>query len=337
MSKIDLQLDQVVKTFGSSRAVDNVSLKIQKGEFVSLLGPSGCGKSTTLMMIAGFESTTSGAISIQGRRVEGLPPEKRNIGVVFQAYALFPHMSVRENVEYGLKMRHVPKEQRRERAGKMLAVVHMSAHADRNIRQLSGGQQQRVALARALVVEPDILLLDEPFSALDRKLREELQHEVRQLQKKLGITTVFVTHDQEEALLMSDRIAVMNAGRIEQCAAPLALYKNPATRFVASFIGRGTFVPFDARLVGAGGSGFSESSTIFFRPEDATRVFERPGVEISGQVDALYYQGATQLADVSVGWTKEPLLIDVSRWSGGSLQEGSVINFHLPGDTLRAF
>lgn len=336
---IDLELKNVVKHFGESIAVNDISLQISKGEFVSLLGPSGCGKSTTLMMVAGFEATTGGSISIQGRRVEGLPPEKRNIGMVFQAYALFPHMSVRENVEYGLKMRRVPTTSLRDRTNKMLELVHMSSYADRNIRQLSGGQQQRVALARALVVEPDILLLDEPFSALDRKLREELQVEVRRLQRILGITTVFVTHDQEEALLMSDRIAVMNGGRIEQCATPANLYENPASRFVADFIGRGTFLPFNERLIHSDFCGFSKGETLFFRPEKITRRDERLGVKLEGQIETLYYHGASQLAEIRIDWLDETLLIDVSGWGSDTqmLREGSSIEFHLPSDVVKVF
>lgn len=336
MSSYDLELNNVVKEFGSSRAVDQINLQIKKGEFLSLLGPSGCGKSTTLMMIAGFESTTSGEITIRGSRVDGLPPEKRNIGVVFQAYALFPHMSVRENVEYGLKMRKVPAAERKERATRMLDIVHMLSYAERNIKQLSGGQQQRVALARALVVEPDILLLDEPFSALDRKLREELQAEVKHLQRRLGITTIFVTHDQEEALLMSDRIAVMNAGRVEQCAAPVDLYKNPSSRFVASFIGRGNFVPYHERLAPGNGAGFSDKSTLFFRPEDVVRQSGKPSIRMDGRIESLYFHGATQLAEIRVPWIDSPVLIDVSQW-GEEVREGNAIDFHLPEDALRAF
>ncbi|RYY55171.1 MAG: ABC transporter ATP-binding protein, partial [Comamonadaceae bacterium] len=206
-----------------------------------------------------------------------------------------------------------------------LEVVHMHEHAERSTRQLSGGQQQRVALARALVIEPDLLLLDEPFSALDRKLREEFQREVRLLQRKLGITTIFVTHDQEEALLMSDRIAVMSHGRVEQCAAPLTLYQQPATRFVAGFIGRGSFIP-------------GPAGQIFFRPEDAVPGADAGGHTFDGVVEALYFQGASTLADVQVGGMERTLLVDVSAWLKHTpLDVGAPLRFSVPADRVRAF
>ena len=244
---------------------------------------------------------------------------------MFQSYALFPHMSVRQNVEYGLRMRKVAPTERVRRVDEMLRMVHMHEFADRSTRQLSGGQQQRVALARALVIEPDLLLLDEPFSALDRKLREEFQREVRLLQKKLGITTIFVTHDQEEALLMSDRIAVMNRGRIEQCAAPMTLYQQPATQFVAGFIGRGSFVPGDA-------------GQIFFRPEDANPALDGERYAFAGIVQALYFQGSSTLADVQVDGMGKTLLIEVSTWPrDGALEVGSTLRFSVPEQKVRSF
>ncbi len=323
----DLELKDLGKEFGTSRAVDQVSLQINKGEFVSLLGPSGCGKSTTLMMIAGFEQPTSGEILVRGNPVHHLEPNQRNVGIVFQSYALFPHMTVRQNVEYGLKMRKVAAAERTRRVDEMLKLVHMHEYADRSTRQLSGGQQQRVALARALVIEPDLLLLDEPFSALDRKLREEFQREVRLLQKKLGITTIFVTHDQEEALLMSDRIAVMSHGRVEQCATPVTLYRDPATRFVADFIGRGSFfVPDDA------------SRQMFFRPEDAVAHREGAGYSFDGVVQALYFQGSATLADVQLHGSESTMLVDVSPWlKSATLDVGSPFSFSVPPDRVREF
>ena len=321
----DLELRGLVKDFGASRAVDRVDLQIRKGEFVSLLGPSGCGKSTTLMMIAGFEQPSGGEILVRGHQVQHLEPNQRNVGIVFQSYALFPHMNVRQNVEYGLKMRKVATTDRARRADEVLRLVHMHQFADRSVRMLSGGQQQRVALARALVIEPDLLLLDEPFSALDRKLREEFQREVRLLQQKLGITTIFVTHDQEEALLMSDRIAVMNGGRIEQCAAPTALYKQPATRFVAGFIGRGSFIPRDA-------------GHLFFRPEDATPVGQGEELRFEGTVQALYFQGSSTLADVHVAGEEEPVLVDVSNLTRGTVLEvGAPLRFGVPAERVRRY
>ena len=323
----DLELKGLVKAFGGSRAVDQVDLQITKGEFVSLLGPSGCGKSTTLMMIAGFEQPTDGDILVRGRQVQHLEPNERNVGIVFQSYALFPHMTVRQNVEYGLRMRKTPPEERRRRVDDMLRLVHMHEFAERNTRQLSGGQQQRVALARALVIEPDLLLLDEPFSALDRKLREEFQREVRVLQKTLGITTIFVTHDQEEALLMSDRIAVMSRGRIQQCATPLTLYQEPANEFVAGFIGRGTFV---ADSAGAG--------QLFFRPEDVSRHPADGGLSFNGEIAALYFQGASTLAEVQVQGAGSPLLIDATPWlREATLDVGAPLQFHVPRHKVRSF
>ncbi|MBN8206840.1 ABC transporter ATP-binding protein [Microbacterium esteraromaticum] len=232
----------VTKRYGDSIAVDNLSLSIQPGEFLSLLGPSGCGKTTTLRMIAGFEHPDSGDISISGRSVLGLPPYKREVNTVFQAYALFPHMSVAENVAYGLQQRGVPKAEQRQRVAEALDMVQLRRFADRKPTMLSGGQQQRIALSRALINRPSVLLLDEPLAALDRQLREEMQVELKLLQARLGTTFVFVTHDQGEALSMSDRIAVMRAGRIEQLDGPEQIYAAPASAYVASFIGQQNFV-----------------------------------------------------------------------------------------------
>jgi len=245
--EIDLELKGVRKSFGDTVVVTDSSFSLAKGEFLSLLGPSGCGKTTTLSMIAGFERPDAGIIAIRGKRVENLPPERRDIGMVFQNYALFPHMNVAANIGFGLKMRKVPQDEIRKRVSAAAELVKVAHLQERYPNELSGGQQQRVALARALVVRPAILLLDEPFGALDRQLREDLQIEVRALLRRLNITTVFVTHDQDEALSMSDRVAVMNEGRIEQIAAPRALYDKPATRFTASFIGKGSFIPGTAR------------------------------------------------------------------------------------------
>ncbi len=238
----DLEVYRVGKSFGDVQVVIDASFALEPGEFISLLGPSGCGKTTTLSMIAGFETPDTGAITIRGKRIEAEPPEKRNIGMVFQNYALFPHMSVADNIAFGLSMRRTAGADIKARVGKVAALVKVDHLLARRPKELSGGQQQRVALARALVVEPALLLLDEPFGALDRQLREDLQIEVRALLRRLKITTVFVTHDQDEALSMSDRIAVMNAGHIEQIASPRVLYEKPATSNVAAFIGRGTFI-----------------------------------------------------------------------------------------------
>jgi spermidine/putrescine transport system ATP-binding protein len=236
-----VELEGVTKRFGTMVAVDHLDLIVQPGEFLSLLGPSGCGKTTTLRMLAGFEQPDEGFIRISGEYVQGIPSYKRDVNTVFQSYALFPHMDVATNVAYGLKQRKVPKSQIAERVKEALAMVKMSHLAGRTPRQLSGGQQQRVALARALVNRPSVLLLDEPLGALDRKLREEMQIELKLLQSQLGITFIFVTHDQEEAMSMSDRIAIMLDGHIEQLADPETVYERPVSAFVAAFIGRNNF------------------------------------------------------------------------------------------------
>ncbi|MEO8107090.1 MAG: ABC transporter ATP-binding protein [Actinomycetes bacterium] len=236
----------MTKKFGDFVAVDDLDLVIQAGEFMSLLGPSGCGKTTTLRMLAGFEEPTVGEVLISGESVDRVPPHKRDVNTVFQAYALFPHMTVAENVAYGLRQKRVGKAETSQRVTEALDMVKMTALAERKPRQMSGGQQQRVALARALVNRPSVLLLDEPLGALDRQLREEMQIELKLLQSQLGITFIFVTHDQEEALSMSDRIAVMLDGRIEQLSDPYTIYERPASAFVAGFIGRQNFFAGDA-------------------------------------------------------------------------------------------
>jgi ABC-type Fe3+/spermidine/putrescine transport system ATPase subunit len=238
MTSAAIKLDEVTKTFdGKVVAVDQVTLDIAAGEFFSLLGPSGCGKTTSLRMIAGFEMPDSGRVHVGGQDITDVPVHRRDMGMVFQSYALFPHRTVAENVAFGLRMRDVPKPEIAKRVAAALAQVALTGLEDRKPGQLSGGQQQRVALARALVVEPRVLLCDEPLGALDRKLRQQMQFELKELQRRLGVTLVFVTHDQEEALAMSDRIAVMNSGRVEQVGSPTEIYERPRTRFVADFIG----------------------------------------------------------------------------------------------------
>ena len=238
-----VEISGVTKRFGATTAVDDLNLEIQAGEFLSLLGPSGCGKTTTLRMLAGFEQPDEGFIRISGNFVQGVPPFKRDVNTVFQHYALFPHMTVAENVAYGLRQKGVEKAEMTRRVGEALEMVKMTKLASRKPRQMSGGQQQRVALARALVNKPSLLLLDEPLGALDRKLRQEMQIELKLLQTQVGITFVYVTHDQEEALSMSDRIAVMLDGHIEQLADPDRIYDDPSCAFVAGFIGQQNFLP----------------------------------------------------------------------------------------------
>jgi len=232
-----IALDGVTKRYGSAAAVDGVTLTIEEGEFFSLLGPSGCGKTTTLRMVAGFVEPDSGSIALEGKDVTSVPANRRPVNMVFQQYALFPHMSIYDNVAFGLKMKRVPRAAHRDRVHEMLRVVELEGFESRRIRQLSGGQQQRVALARALVNRPTALLLDEPLGALDVKLRKQMQLELKRIQTELGTTFVYVTHDQDEALAMSDRIAVMNGGRVEQIGTPREMYEQPQTAFVADFIG----------------------------------------------------------------------------------------------------
>ena len=238
-----LQLTDVTKFYGSTCAVQAMNLSVEKGEFVSLLGPSGCGKTTTLQMVAGFEAVSSGRIALDGRDITHAKANTRGLGIVFQTYALFPHMTVADNVSFGLEMRKMPKAERRERVAQALVLVHLEQHATRYPRELSGGQRQRVALARALVIEPPVLLLDEPLSNLDAKLREEMQFELRQIQRKVGTTTVMVTHDQSEAMSISDRVVVMEAGRATQIDHPLQVYEHPRTRFISTFVGKANLLP----------------------------------------------------------------------------------------------
>jgi spermidine/putrescine ABC transporter ATP-binding subunit len=238
----DLELCQIHKTFGRTVAVEHLDLRLARGELVALLGPSGCGKTTTLRIVAGFERPDTGEVWMGGRPSTRLPPHRRDIGIVFQNYALFPHMTVGDNVAYGLRRRHVPASEIRHRVDDTLAMVDLNGLADRYPRELSGGQQQRVAVARAVVIRPAILLFDEPLSNLDARLRQAMRGELRSLQRRLGITTLFVTHDQDEALTMADRIAVMNAGVIEQIGTAEQVYRWPATRFVAGFVGECNFL-----------------------------------------------------------------------------------------------
>lgn len=256
-----IELDALGKRFGNVDAVKSVTLNIEKGELVSLLGPSGCGKTTTLRMVAGFEAPTSGRLRIAGKDMTDVPVQNRGLSMVFQNYALFPHLTVAENVAFGLALRKLPKPEIAERVREGLQRVGLHNHDDRLPRQLSGGQQQRVALARALVVNPSVLLMDEPLSNLDLKLREQLRDEIRSIQRSLGITAIYVTHDQGEAMAMSDRIAVMNGGLVEQIGAPRDIYEHPATTFVAGFIGQCNII--DGRYDPASGEFRAAGGTLF--------------------------------------------------------------------------
>jgi spermidine/putrescine transport system ATP-binding protein len=306
-----VELIDVVKMFGDFTAVDRINLRVEPGEFTSLLGPSGCGKTTTLRMLAGFEEPTAGEMRISGQPIAGTPPHKRDVNTVFQAYALFPHMTVAENVAYGLRQRGVPKADMGQRVAEALDMVKMRPLAERKPKQLSGGQQQRVALARALVNRPSLLLLDEPLGALDRKLREEMQIELKLLQNQLGITFIFVTHDQEEALSMSDRIAVMLDGRIEQLGDPYTIYEHPSSAFVAGFIGQQNFFEGKAteggRAMTAAGATFTSSrdgeplvsgvdALAAVRPEAITVTESDPGSTVNTLRGSL--AGISHLGDV---------------------------------------
>jgi spermidine/putrescine ABC transporter ATP-binding subunit len=305
-----VHFDAVTKRFGDVVALNKVSLAIGRGEFMTLLGPSGCGKTTLLKLAAGFLGPDGGSIAIHGKCVNEVPAYKRGIGMMFQNYALFPHMSVAENVGYGLKARGVGQRERRQRVAEVLALVKLTGMEDRKPRQLSGGQQQRVALARALVINPAVLLLDEPFSALDKNLRTSMQVELREIQRKLGLTTIFVTHDQSEALSLSDRMAVMSEGRIRQLGTPVEVYRRPSDRFVASFVGdtnklRGRLIGAAAsdamialgaaqvRVPGEPLSGAADSAPVdvFVRPEQLRVVNAGEPCAMTGIVVAQVYQG----------------------------------------------
>jgi putative spermidine/putrescine transport system ATP-binding protein len=247
---VPVVISELTRTFGAIRALDRLSLEIAPGEFVALLGPSGCGKTTALRIMAGFETADAGSVTVDGKDISAVPAARRDMGMVFQSYSLFPNMSALENVGFGLRMRRVQGAERRRRAGDLLDMVGLTEHARRYPHQLSGGQQQRVALARALAIEPQVLLLDEPLSALDAKVRLQLREQIRSVQRRLGTTTLFVTHDQEEALSMADRVGVMKDGRLEQIAVPDQLYAHPATAFVAEFVGTMNRIP--GELTGSG-------------------------------------------------------------------------------------
>jgi putative spermidine/putrescine transport system ATP-binding protein len=301
-----IALRHVTKRYDHVLSVDDVSLDIAQGELVAFVGPSGCGKTTTLRAIAGLADLTSGSILFDGRDVSGLPTYRRNTGMVFQGYALFPHMTVAENVAFGLQMRGVRGADVASRVNRALAMVQLEDYARRLPRELSGGQQQRVALARAIAIEPDALLLDEPLSALDAKLRQDVRNEIRRLQQSLGLTTVFVTHDQEEAVSIADRIVVMNGGRIEQVGSPQEVYEKPATRFVAQFIGLSNFLPGEVEGPGqfrtrdgsllkyAGGKVTGGKQEMVVRPEKI-ELGGRPAEEfnrLEGVIDSVTYLGA---------------------------------------------
>jgi len=291
---VAVELNDLTREYGTVKALDGLTLHIEPGELVALLGPSGCGKTTALRILAGLDEATSGRVSVGGQDVSKVPANKRDMGMVFQAYSLFPHLTVLDNVAFGLKMRGKAKSERMSRAADMLDLVGLSAHKDKYANELSGGQQQRVALARALAIQPRVLLLDEPLSALDAKVRTQLRDEIRRVQLEVGTTTLFVTHDQEEALAVADRVGVMSQGRLEQLAAPADLYTNPATPFVAEFVGLNNKVPAEvsggtARVFGSAvpaleGSVTSGTGLAMVRPESVTVTADPAGTSTVSSV-----------------------------------------------------
>jgi len=348
MAQLDIQ--GLAKRYGDFYAVREVSLSIKDGEFLVLLGPSGCGKTTTLRMVAGFIEPTAGHVKLAGNDVTTLPPWKRNAGMVFQSYALFPHMTVAENVAFGLEMRKLPKADIARRVEEALSLVRLSGLGGRLPRQLSGGQQQRVALARALAIRPDVLLLDEPLSNLDAKLRQEVRVEIRELQRQLGLTTVMVTHDQEEALTMADRLVVMNEGSVMQVGSQRDLYERPADRFVAGFVGRTTFlagaIEAPGRFRTEGGLAIACSggqpgpATLSLRPErleiDAAG---QAGLDnsLAGTVEFVSYLGA--LTDIHVRLSpSDRLVVQIANREGGfSPEVGQPVHVGWPASAGQVF
>ncbi len=328
-----VELDGLVRVFGQTRALDGFSLTIDRGEFVALLGPSGCGKTTELRVLAGFERLDSGRVVVNGQDLSRVSAQNRDMGMVFQSYSLFPNMNALNNVAYGLRMRKQRARQRRKKAGELLELVGLADQASKYPHQMSGGQQQRVALARALAIEPRVLLLDEPLSALDAKVRAELRDQIRSLQQRLAITTVFVTHDQEEALSMADRVCVMKSGRIEQTATPATLYSRPATAFVAEFVGVSSRVPversgddvlvFGQRCPVRDGTGTTtlDSVDALLRPEDVAIEVSPEG---KGFVTHRSFLGATTRLVVQVG--EIPVRVDIRSETAADIELGNHVN-----------
>ena len=351
----EIRLEELCKEFNDFVAVDGIDIEMPPGEFFTLLGPSGCGKTTTLRMIAGFERPTSGRILLDGNDVARVPPHQRNVNTVFQSYALFPHLDVAKNVAFGLKYHKLSKEERAKRVSDALEMVDMTAFAHRKADQLSGGQQQRVALARALVLRPRVLLLDEPLGALDAQLRKNLQVELKALQAELGITFIFVTHDQSEALTMSDRVAVMNRGRVEQAASPKEVYEEPETVFVADFLGvsnllSGTAIGQDGAdctvQVGDRTLRAREGTTsargevkVMIRPERiAIEPHTSRGEErLPGMVERSVFLGGSYEVHVRVlgGELLKAMVPNDGSVSATDLESGAAVCLHLPPDALR--
>ena len=332
-TSLPISIADIRKTYGKYVALDDVSLDIAAGEFLTLLGPSGSGKTTLLMALAGFVRPESGLMTIGGRDVTPLPPNKRNIGVVFQNYALFPHMSVSGNVEYPLRLRGVAKAQARERAEVALARVKLAGFGARDIAALSGGQRQRVALARAIVFEPRVMLMDEPLSALDKNLREHMQFEIRKLHDDLGVTTIYVTHDQREALTMSDRIAVMDAGRIQQIGAPQDVYRRPRNRFVAEFMGEANIAP-AGNFQGPGAASLPRERLAMIRAENFALDPAGLGddrVEVIGRLASKAFRGENWLLNLETA-AGDQFMLSIAANQGatcGELEIGAEVRAHV--------
>ena len=344
---VAIQIDNVTKAYGKNIVIQGLSAEIQPGEFFTLLGPSGCGKTTLLRMIIGFNSIEGGEIRVDGKVINQIPTNRRNMGMVFQNYAVFPHMSVRDNVTYGLKTRHVPKAERYKRADEILKLVKIDDYADRMPTQLSGGQQQRVALARAIVIQPEVLLLDEPLSNLDANLRVEMRNVIKRIQRQVGITTVYVTHDQEEALAISDRIAVMHGGVIQQIGTPKHIYQRPANEFVSSFIGLSNFV--DAENENGTldfGCGYrvpmstlrpdaGRKVCVAVRPEEfLIRSAEEPGIPAT--VRSSVFLGMTQHYFLTLGEEKE-IEVEVPSDRSDLIPDGEKVSLQIVADKVNVF
>ncbi|MDN5767040.1 MAG: ABC transporter ATP-binding protein [Humibacillus sp.] len=339
---VAVRLTDLRRTYSGVNALDGMSLDMAPGEFVALLGPSGCGKTTALRCLAGLEDPDSGTITVGGKDVTAIPTSKRDMGMVFQAYSLFPHMTARENVEFGLQLRRQKSDQRRRRAEEMLELVGLTQHIDKYAHQMSGGQQQRVALARALAIEPQVLLLDEPLSALDAKVRVQLRDEIRRIQLDVGTTTLFVTHDQEEALAIADRVGVMRAGQLQQIAAPEQLYSSPVNDFVADFVGvtnrlAGTASGGSASVLGGSvallpGSAGPGPVVVLVRPEHVTVAREESG---NGSVISASFLGAHGRV-IAESDTGEQVTVQVSSAAVGEFAPGARVRLVATGEPALA-
>lgn len=325
-----LEIQNLVKTFGTNTVVKGASFAFEKGEFISLLGPSGCGKTTILRMIAGFERPTSGTILVDGHDITSLKPNQRQLGMVFQAYALFPNLTVGDNIAFGLKIAGMPAEHRRARVDEMLKLIGLPGFEKRYPYEMSGGQQQRVALARAIAPKPRLLLLDEPVSALDAKIRVSLRQEIRAIQQDLGITTVFVTHDQEEALSISDRIVVMNAGNIEQLGTPHQIYNRPATRFAATFVGQLNVLP---AAIFPPGAAPSATSLLALRPEMLS-LAPKSGTDIKLPATILDVNFLGAVVRLSVDLAGTPIHIDTFNDQSIPPLRGDAVTVHIASRDL---